>query len=117
MRKENVGLYREDGLGILHNYSGPEIERKRKEIIQIFKGCRLNITVKTNLKTVYFRDMRFDLINNAYQPYGKPNSETVCISKYSNHPPNIFKEPPKAISKQITDTSCKQDIFYAAKAT
>ena len=37
MRKENVGLYCDDGLGILRNSSGPEIERKRKQVIQIFK--------------------------------------------------------------------------------
>ena len=40
MRKEN------DGLGILRNSSGPEIERKRKQVIQIFKYWGLNITVK-----------------------------------------------------------------------
>ena len=51
MRKENVGLHRDDGLGILRNSSGPEIERKRKQIIQIFKSCGINITVQTNLKT------------------------------------------------------------------
>ena len=51
MRKENVGLYRDDGLDIFRNSSCPEIERKRKEIIQIFKSCGLNITVKTNLNT------------------------------------------------------------------
>ena len=45
MRKDNVGLYRDDGLGILRNSSGPEIERKRKQIIQIFK---------TNLKDSRF---------------------------------------------------------------
>ena len=64
MRKENVGLYRDNGLGILQNSSGPEIECKRKQIIQIFKSCGLNITVKTNLKTVDFLDVRLDLINN-----------------------------------------------------
>ena len=77
MRKENVGLYCDDGLGILQNSSGPEIERKRKQIIQVFKSCRVNITVKTNLKTVDFLDVRLDLINNKYQTYRKPKSETV----------------------------------------
>ena len=33
MRKENVGFYRDDGLGILQNISGPEIEQKKKRII------------------------------------------------------------------------------------
>ena len=33
MKKENVGLYRDDGLGILWNFLGSEIEPKRKQII------------------------------------------------------------------------------------
>ena len=59
----------------------------------------------------------FDLINNTYQPYRKPNSETVYINKQSNHPPNILKDLPKAINKRITDISCNQDIFDTAKTT
>ena len=43
-------------------------------------------------------------------------SETVYINKHSNHPPNILKEVPKAINQQITDISCNQDIFNAAKS-
>ena len=99
MRKENVGLYRDNGQGILRNSPVHEIERKRKQIIQIFKTCGLNITVETNLKTVYFLDVRLDLIDNTYQPYRKPNSKTGYINKHSNHPPNILKELPKAINK------------------
>ena len=99
MRKENVGLYRDNGQGILRNFPGHEIERKRRQIIQIFKTCGLNITVETNLKTVYFLDVRLDLIDNTYQPYRKPNSKTAYINKHSNHPPNILKELPKAINK------------------
>ena len=99
MRKENVGLYRDNGQGILRNSPVHEIERKRKQIIQIFKTCGLNITVETNLKTVYFLDVRLDLIDNTYQPYRKPNSKTAYINKHSNHPPNILKELPKAINK------------------
>ena len=117
MRKENVGLYHDDGLGILRNSLGPEIERKRKQIIQIFKSCGLNITVKTNLKTADFLDVSLDLVNNIYKPYRKPNGETVCINKHSNHPPNILKELPIAVNKQITHISCNQDIFDAAKST
>ena len=117
MRKENVGFYRDDGLGILRNSSGPDIERKRKQIIQIFKSCGLNSTIKANLKTADFLDARLDLVNNTYQPYRKPNSETVYINKHSNHPPNILKELLKAFNKRITDISCNRDIFDAAKTT
>ena len=92
IRKENVGLYSHDELGILQNSVGPEIEWKRKQIIQIFKSCGIIIKVKTNLKAVDFLDVRLDLINHTYKPYQKPNSKTVYINKHSNHPPNYLKQ-------------------------
>ena len=60
-------------------------ERKRKQIIKIFKDCGLNITMKTNLKSVDFLDIRLNLRDNTYQPYRKPNSEPIYINKSSNH--------------------------------
>ena len=36
--KESMGLYRDDGLFIFKNMSGPEVERKKKEIVKIFKN-------------------------------------------------------------------------------
>ena len=103
IRKENVGLYRDDGLGIIRNSSGPEIDRMRKQIIKVFKECGLNIVIKMNLKTVDFLDVRFNLTNNTYEPYRKPNNEPVYININSNHPPpppppNILKELPKSNS-------------------
>ena len=64
IRKENAGLYRDDGLGVLRNSSGREVERLRKRIIKVFKDCGLNITIKISLKTVDFLDVCFDLENN-----------------------------------------------------
>ena len=49
--KDLEGLYRDNGLVIARNLFGPEIERKRKVIIKLFKECGLNITIQTNLKT------------------------------------------------------------------
>ena len=66
MRKENAVLYQDDGLGILQNLSGPEVEHMKKRIIKVFKDCGSNITIKMNLKTVDLLDVRFDLINNGY---------------------------------------------------
>ena len=58
--KENIGLYRDDGLGIFRNMSGPEVERKKKDLIRIFKSNGLSITVKTNLKVADFLDIHFE---------------------------------------------------------
>ena len=55
--KSDIGIYHDDGLGIFYNVSKPEIERKKKAIVKIFKGCGLSITIQCNLKTVDFLDV------------------------------------------------------------
>ena len=77
--KNYVGLYRDDGLGILRNLSGPQSERLGKEIIKIFKKCILSITTKTKLNVVQFLDIKLDLINYTYRPYKDPII-TQCTS-------------------------------------
>ena len=46
----NFSHYRDDGLDIFMDISGPEIERKRNAIVHIFKECGLSKTTKANLK-------------------------------------------------------------------
>ena len=49
--KENMGLYRDDGLSIFKNMSGPEVERRKKELVKILKKKKKGLsTVKTNSK-------------------------------------------------------------------
>ena len=48
--KENVGLYRDDGLSMLRNNSGPAIERTRKKITRVFQAQGLRITSECNLR-------------------------------------------------------------------
>ena len=82
--QNNVGLYRDIGLEILRNLSGPQIEMTRKEIIKIFKECRLSITAKPNFKTVQFLDIELDLI--------KPNDDSMHINVNPNRPISIIKQ-------------------------
>ena len=46
VKKSDIGLFRDDGLGILYNVSKPELERKKKAIITAFKGYGLSITIQ-----------------------------------------------------------------------
>ena len=39
MSKEDVELYRDNGLGIFRNISRLEIERKKKAIVKVFEKC------------------------------------------------------------------------------
>ena len=90
MNKKDFGLYRDDGLGILRNTSGSEADRKRKNIIKIFKECGLSITCEVNKKIVHFLDVRFNLNDQTNEPYRKPDNEPVYI-KQSNHHQTALK--------------------------
>ena len=107
VNKKDFGPYRDDGIGILRNTSGPEADRKRKNIIKIFKECGPSITYEVNIKIVDFLDVRFNLNYQICEPYRKLNNELVYIDKLSNHPPNIIADVPKSISKRLTNISCK----------
>ena len=67
MQEQNkVGLYRDDGLGIFRNLSRPNIDRKKKEIIKIFKSFGLTIAVTTNVTSANYLDVNFDLTNSRH---------------------------------------------------
>ena len=83
--KDLVGLYRDDSLAIVRNLYGPEMEKKRKAIIKLFKECGLNITIQTNLEIVNFLDVELNLNKGTYWPYRRPGKMTVYINRKSNH--------------------------------
>ena len=63
---ERFWLYRDDGLGILRITFGPEADRKRKNIIKIFKECGLSVTCEVNKEIVDFLDVGFNLNKQTY---------------------------------------------------
>ena len=113
--KDNIGLYRDEGLAIFKHTSGPQAERIRKDITRRFKTHGLNITIQTNMKIVNYLDVTFDLTNGTYCPYRKPNDHPQYINTKSNHPPNIIKQIPASINRRISDNSSNEDAFNKAK--
>ena len=67
------------------------------------KSNGLSIAVKTNVKVSRILDVHFDLIQDIYRPYKKPNDDPLYINKNSNHPPTFVKQIPKATSKRVSD--------------
>jgi len=86
-----LGLYRDDGLGITRNLSGPQTERLKKLIVKTFKSCGLRITIECNIQQANFLDVTFNLSNGKYWPYRKPNDIPLYIHRESNHPPNHYQ--------------------------
>ena len=95
--------------------SGPELERKRKKIIETFKKYGLAITIKPNLFVVNFLDIQFNLLNGTFKSYRKPNNDPIYVHKDSNHPPQVLKELPKTVGKRISTISSSKEIFESSK--
>ena len=81
--RKDIGLYSDDGLGLMGKIGGPEIERRKKKIIQIFKKYGFDITVCTKLKEVDYLDIELDLNNSTFKPYRKPNNDPLYVNKKS----------------------------------
>ena len=107
----SVGLYRDDGLAAVHGYSGPEMDRLRKQIIDLFKLHGFQITIDINLKCTDFLDLQLDLENNKYHPYKKPNDTPLYVNRGSNHPGNILKQLPKMTAQRLSSLSCNKEEF------
>ena len=71
-------MYREEGLACFENVSGTQAEKIRKDVIKIFKQkFDFNITSKTNFNIASFLDRTLDLSTGKYQPYNKPDSDSL----------------------------------------
>jgi hypothetical protein len=84
--KENIGLYRDDGLTIIKNKSALLADKTRKELLKTFEQFNLKITAQANLRVANFLDVTFDLGNGKFKSYRKTNDDPLYIDGHSNHP-------------------------------
>ena len=110
----DVGLYRDDGLAVMRNIGKPEVERRKKRIIKLFKDNGLNITIQAHLQVVQYLDVEFSLRDGLYRPYRKPSSNPLYINRNSNHPPSVIKQVPGSIAQRLSDISSSAEVFQQA---
>ncbi|KAL9959196.1 hypothetical protein ACROYT_G036291 [Oculina patagonica] len=109
----NLGLYRDDGLAI-SNTTPRDTENIKKEICRVFNNNGLRITIEANKKIINFLDVTFNLSNNTYQPYTKPNTTLQYVHRESNHPPITAKNIPAGINKRLSSLSSDKASFDQA---
>ena len=63
---KNIGLYRDDGLPIFKNCSGPQIEKIKKRLQRVFKNNGLGVIIEYNMKRVNYLDVTLN--GNTYRP-------------------------------------------------
>ena len=113
----NIGLYRDDGLAVHGKIPGPRLDAIRKQIHSFFAENGLRVTVDIGLTTVNFLDVTFNLKNNSFAPFKKPNDTPLYVHVHSNHPQNVKKEIPLSINKRLCTISSSKQAFDEAKST
>ena len=99
--RQDIGLYRDDGLILLRNTNGQLTDRIRKNVIKLFKDTGFKIKIETNLKIVNFLDVTFNLTNSTYRPYRKPNDTLLYIHTSLDHPPQIIEHLLDSIEERL----------------
>ena len=115
IKKSDCQLYSDDGLVILRNVNGQQMDRTCKNIIKIFKDVGFSIDIETNSKVVYFLDITFNLNNGIYKPYKKTNDTLLYINKSSNHPPETINQLPRIISDRLSRNPSNKEVFNTSK--
>ena len=72
--KNDIGLYRGDGLAVFRNTSGPQAEKIKKHFQNIFRKNNINMIVKCNLKIVDYLDVTLNPSDESHKPFHKPSS-------------------------------------------
>ena len=114
IQQGNVGLYRDDGLAVLQG-TGPQNERVRKQVFQLFRNLNLSVTIECNITCTDFLDAYLDLKDSSFRPYKKPNTELCYINSKSNHPAKVKNGIPKTVLDRISKLSSSEEIFDAEK--
>ena len=58
---KNIGLYRDDGLSLFKNCSGPQMEKIKKHLQKVLKNNGLDVIRECNMKVVNYLDITFNL--------------------------------------------------------
>ena len=113
--KSNIGLYRDDGLAVFKDRSGPQNERTKKFIQKTFKEKGLDIVIQCNMKVVNYLDATMNLTTGTTAPYRKPDEETNYTHAHSDHPPTITRQIPLSVEKRLSALSSSEAIFEENK--
>ena len=102
IKKSDCGLYRDDGLVILRNVNGQQIDRTRKNIIKIFKDVGFSIDIENDTKVVEFLDITFNLNSGIYKRYKKANNTLLYVNKCSTHRSQIINQILRTIDERLS---------------
>ena len=116
--KEQVGLYRDDGLAAVQVSRGKlqKYDNIRKRVHALVQKEGLTVEVEKAKRGIDYLDVSLDLVNRVYTPYTKPGDNLIYVDTRSNHPPSVFRAVPKGVAHRIATNSSSYEVFENAKA-
>ena len=114
VRKEELGLYRDDGLGIMRR-SKRELDNIRKGFHKLLEPLGFSITMETGMKSTDFLDVTLHLETDTFEPYRKDETPPVYVHKDSNHPKKITENIPAMIEQRLNNRCSDERIFNKHK--
>ena len=109
----DLGLYRDDGLGV-SSLRPRQTELAAQKVCKIFEEFGFSIKIEANHKIVNYLDITLNLETGLFKPYSKPNNTVHYVHQKSNHPPSVLKNLPKNINNRLRKISGNEEIFDAA---
>ena len=88
--KIDLGLYRDDGLGVCA-LTARQMEQMKKDMCRIFGDYGLRITVDVNHKIVNFLDVTFNLDSGVFKPFMKQNNTLLYVTNTATTRPISYK--------------------------
>ena len=108
----NLGLYRDDGLGV--TTLRPRLaELEKQKVIRIMNEYGLKITAKANDDSVNFLDVNLNLVTSTFRPFMKDNDVPLYVHKQSNHPAGILQNIPLSVNQRLSCISSNEEVFNA----
>ena len=111
--RDQVGLYRDDGL-LVTPARPRQADILRKKLEELFRKEDLSIEAHANLNSVDFLDVHFNLSQNSYKPFMKPNNTPRYVHVQSDHPEQILRNLPLGVQKRLSTISSSKEEFDAA---
>ena len=109
----DLGLYRDDGLGVT-KLKGQPLERMRRRVETIFRVNGLKVIVTANLEATDFLDIFLDLRAETHRVFTKEGDIPNYVHSQSNHPPNVLKNIGPAVNKRLSMLSSDEGLFNQA---
>ena len=108
-----LGCFRDDWLGF-SKLTARQTDNVKKKIQKIFEKHGLKIDLKVNKNVADYLDVTFDMKNESFKPFTKPNHIPRYVHTLSNHPPAIIKNIPLSVNERLVRLSSSKEIFESA---